>query len=78
MSDRYAFIFNLTDERRFSIRHSKQGIANYAENGPPYGNGDLVVFNKFNESDHLKALEEEKAFFIQKEGGRNLLTGSSS
>ena len=78
MTDRYAFLFNLNDERRFPIFHSEEAIANHPENGPTYGNGDLVVFSKFNESNHLKALEEEKPYFIKKEGGRNLLTGSSS
>jgi hypothetical protein len=68
----------LDEERRFPVYFSKFAIANAAENGPTYGNGDLVVFSRFNESEHLKALEEEKPYFIHKEGGKNRLTGSSS
>ena len=60
------------------IKYSEHGIAWFADNGPTYGNGDLVVFSRFNESDHLRAMTEKKPYFVEKRNGKNILTGSSN
>lgn len=78
ISDRYSFLFNLTDEVHIPIKYSEQGIAWHGDNGPTYGNGDLVVFSRFNESDHLRAMPEKKPFFVEKRNGKNILTNSSN
>jgi hypothetical protein len=71
-------LFNLTDEVHIPIKYSEQGIAWHGDNGPTYGNGDLVVFSRFNESDHLRAMPEKRAFFVEKRNGKNILTNSSN
>jgi len=77
MSDRYAFIFNLDDKLHFQVKEQEKAIAGHAGNGPTFGNGDLVLFSKFNEAGHLKSMTEESSYNIPEHSGLNILTKSS-
>ena len=77
VSDRYAFIFNLTDGTFLPIRKSERAMACHKDNGPTYGNGDLVVFSKFNETGHLRSMTDEPQYNIQEIKGKNQITNSS-
>lgn len=76
MSDRYAFIFNLDDKIIIPIKNSSRAIAGHPDNGPTYGNGDLVVFSKFNEPNHLRSMPTESSYNIPEVNNRNFLTKS--
>jgi len=52
-------------------------MACHKDNGPTYGNGDLVVFGKFNETGHLRSLTDEPQYNIQEIKGKNQITGCS-
>ena len=46
-------------------------------NGPTYGLGDLVLFDKLNEPQMLKSMTGKPKYKVQKINGRNLLTDSA-
>jgi hypothetical protein len=76
MSDRYAFIFNLDDQLYLPVKEQDRAIAGHPANGPTFGNGDLVVFSKFNEVGHLRSMTEESSYNIPEDNGSNVLTKS--
>ncbi len=78
MSDRYSFIFNLDDKLFIPVKNSSRAIAGHPNNGPTYGNGDLVVFSKFNEPNHLRSMAKEPVYNIPEINGKNLLTTRSN
>ena len=77
LNDRYSFLFNLTDSLHFPVKDQEKSIATFAKNGPTYGLGDLVIFDKFNDSQNLKAMTGKPKYKVQKMNGKNLLTDSS-
>ena len=76
MNDRYSFIFNLDDNLFIPVKNSNRAIAGHPDNGPTYGNGDLVVFSKFNEPNHLRSMAKESVYNIPEVDGKNVLTRS--
>jgi hypothetical protein len=74
LSDRYSFIFNLDDNLFIKVKNSNRAIAGHPDNGPTYGNGDLVVFSKFNEPNHLRSMAKESVYNIPEVNGKNVLT----
>ncbi len=76
LSDRYAFLFNLDDKLVIPIKNSSRAIAGQPDNGPTYGNGDLVVFSRFNEPNHLRSMPKESSYNIPEANNRNILTKS--
>ena len=76
LSDRYAFLFNLEDKLVIPIKNSSRAIAGHPDNGPTYGNGDLVVFSRFNEPNHLRSMPKESSYNIPEVNNRNILTKS--
>ena len=76
LSDRYAFVFNLNDQLHIPVKTQEKAVAGHSGNGPTYGNGDLVVFSKFNEPNHLRSMSEESTYNIPEVNGINVLTKS--
>jgi hypothetical protein len=76
LNDRYSFIFNLDDNLFIPVKNSNRAIAGHPDNGPTYGNGDLVVFSKFNEPNHLRSMAKESVYNIPEVDGKNVLTRS--
>ena len=56
------------------MKNSERAIAGHPDNGPTYGNGDLVVFSKFNEPHHLRSMTEESSYNIPEVNKKNVLT----
>jgi hypothetical protein len=76
LSDRYSFIFNLDEKLLIPVKNSNRAIAGHPDNGPTYGNGDLVVFSRFNEPNHLRSMAKESVYNIPEVNNKNMLTGS--
>jgi hypothetical protein len=66
----------LDDKLLIPVKNSIRAIAGHPENGPTYGNGDLVVFNKFNDSNKLRSMPEEPSYNIPEINNKNMLTKS--